>query len=163
MATQGSADSGKAYQDAMAVMIATMAQHTMQAMSQAQEAVAEVLDTCAHNLTTSPPPEAVEQLLKPSEMIDRGFGVAEQLLKAQHALARTVVGAFEEHLVRAPQTASTAARPARDPQNDVADHAYSPDLETDPNTGAAEANSGTDDTGGLGRAIKNAFRGTAEQ
>ncbi|MDP9445243.1 MAG: hypothetical protein M3P83_13170 [Actinomycetota bacterium] len=137
MTTEESPWSGKAYLDAMTAMSAAMHQQTMQAMSRAEEAVAEVFDAWAQStrrLTAAPPPGTVEQLLKPSEMIDRGFDLAEQLLKAQHSLARTLLGAVEQQLVETAGAASTKA-----------------------------ATDDTGDSGGLRQAIKNAFRGTSEE
>ncbi len=163
MTSEESPWSGKAYLDAMTATSAAMHQQTMQAMSRAEDAVAEVFDAWAQStrrLTAAPPPGTVEQLLKPSEMIDRGFDLAEQLLKAQHSLARTLLGAVEQQLVETAGAASTkAATETAGSENDVAEDAHV----EDPEGGASETDAATGDNGGLRQAIKNAFRGTSEE
>jgi hypothetical protein len=164
VATEDSSSSSKTYLDAMTAMSAAMHQHTMQAMNRAEEAVAEILDACAQNAQSihrlSPPPETVEQLMKPSEIIDRGYDLAEQLLKAQHTLARTLLGTVEQHLAETAGAASS--KPATETAssgNDAADNPHA----TDPAAEASETDTTPDDSdnsGGLGQAIKNAFRGS---
>ncbi len=152
MSQEDNPASGKPYLDAMTALSAAVHEQTMQAMSRAEETVVEVFDAWAQStlrLTAAPPPATVEQLLKPREMIDRGFDLAEQMLKAQHTLARTVLRAVEHQL---DETAGTTSS--------------TPGADTADSESASQKDAATDDTGdsgGLGQAIKNVFRGTSEE
>ena len=98
--------------DAWASMAAAMQEQTMQAMGRSQAAVIEVVQAWAsgaQRFASPPPAEVLDQLPKPSEVLDLGFEIAEQLLAAQHAFTRQLLEAAESAAAQAAAPAASAA------------------------------------------------------
>jgi hypothetical protein len=158
-----SSGSGRAYLDAVTALTEAMQQQTMQAMTRNQDAVVEVVQAwvqSAQRLTAVPSPRTLDQLPKPSEVLDRGFEIAQQLLEAQHSFARKLVEAVQQPLVdTAAQAASAGAATVT-----AASAGTGAGGGTGTAAGAAAAagtEAAADEGSGLTKTIKNAIRGSS--
>ncbi len=106
------ADTTRAMVDAWSSMAMAIQEQAVQALGQSQVALVETTQawaTAAQRLASPPPAEVLDQLPRPSELIDRGFEIAEQILAAQRAFVRQLVEAAESAAVQTAGPAASAA------------------------------------------------------
>lgn len=77
-------------------------------------------------IPSPPSPEALQAMPKPTELVDRGFEIADQLLAAQHSFAKKLMASLQRPLTEAAGKAASAAR-AGDSITQTVKNAFSKD------------------------------------
>ena len=137
---------GSEYMNVLAEMTEKMTEQTLSNLKRSQQAVIEAVSNWAQStqsiIPQPPSPEALQAMPKPTELVDRGFEIAEQLLAAQHSFAKKLMESLEGPMTEAAKKAASAAQ-------DVSD------------AGAASAQAATDGAAQTGdsisQTVKNAF------
>jgi hypothetical protein len=114
MNSSNSANTGSEYMNVLAEMTGKMTEQALTNLNRSQQAVIEAVSNWAQTAQTmipSPPtPEALQATPKPTELVDRGFEIAEQLLAAQHSFAKKLMESVQGPLTDAAGKAASAAQ-----------------------------------------------------
>ena len=94
-----------------------MGEQARSAVNRSQQAVTEALANWAvttQAMMQPPTPQALQAMPKPTELVDRGFEIAEQLLKAQHSFATKLMESMQGPLTEAATKAASATQDVSD-------------------------------------------------
>ncbi len=109
---------GSEYMNALAEMAEKMTEQALSTINRSQQAVIEAVSTWAQStqsmIPQPPSPEALQAMPKPSELVDRGFEIAEQLLAAQHSFAKKLMESVQGPMTDMATNAASAAQDATD-------------------------------------------------
>jgi hypothetical protein len=109
---------GSEYMNVLAEMTEKMSEQALSTLNRSQQAVIEAVSTWAqstHSMIPTPPStEALEAMPKPTELVDRGFEIAEQLLAAQHNFAKKLIESVQGPMTDAATKAASAAQDVTD-------------------------------------------------
>lgn len=141
---------GSEYMNVLAEMAEMMKEKMKEkargSVDRSQQAVVEAVQNWAQVtqsiMSTPPSPSTSEAMPKPTELVDRGFEIAEQLLAAQHSFAKKLMESVQGPMSEA------AAKPASAAQ-DVTDAGAA-------STGAA-AEGASDASASVTQTVKKAF------
>ena len=114
MTSSDSHSTGSEYMNALAEMTEKMTEQTLNTINRSQQAVIEAVSNWAQStqsLIPQPPTaEALQAMPKPTELVDRGFEIAEQLLAAQHSFAKRLMESMQGPLEDAATKTASAAQ-----------------------------------------------------
>ncbi len=109
---------GSEYMNALAEMTEKMTEQALSTINRSQQAVIEAVSTWAQStqsmIPQPPSAEALQAMPKPSELVDRGFEIAEQLLAAQHAFAKKLMESVQGPMTEAASKTASAAQDVND-------------------------------------------------
>ncbi len=109
---------GSEYLNVVAEMAEKMTEQALSTINRSQQAVIEAVSTWAQStqsmIPQPPSPEALQAMPKPSELVDRGFEIAEQLLAAQHAFAKKLMESVQGPMTDAAAKTASAAQDVTD-------------------------------------------------
>jgi hypothetical protein len=109
---------GSEYMNTLAEMTENMTEQTLSTINRSQQAIIEAVSTWAQStqsmIPQAPSPETLEAMPKPTELVDRGFEIAEQLLAAQHSFAKKLMEAVQGPMTDAATKAASAAQDVTD-------------------------------------------------
>jgi hypothetical protein len=109
---------GSEYMNALGEMTEKMTEQTLSTINRSQQAIIEAVSNWAQNtqkvIPQPPSPEALEAMPKPSELVDRGFEIAEQLLAAQRAFAKKLMESVQGPMTDAATKTASAAQDVTD-------------------------------------------------
>ena len=146
MTSSDAPNTGSEYLNALAEMTEKLTDQALSTINRSQQAVIEAISNWAQSTQTlmpqPPTAEALQALPQPTELVDRGFAIAEQLLQAQHSFAKKLMESVQGPMADAASKAASAAQ-------DLSD------------AGAASAQAGASGAAHAGdsitRTVKNAF------
>ena len=144
-------NTGSEYMNVLAQMTEKMTEQALDNAKRSQQAVIEAVANWAQTtqsiIPQPPSPETLQGMPKPTELVDRGFQIAEQLLAAQHSFATKLMESMQGPLAEAAQKTASAAQDVN-------------------SAGAASAQAASDGASEasetLTQTVKNAF-GTSQQ
>jgi hypothetical protein len=118
MTSSDSPNTGSEYLNALAEMTEKMTEQSMKTINRSQQAVIEAITNWAQTtqamIPQPPSPEALQAMPKPTELVDRGFEMAEQLLAAQHSFAKKLMESVQGPLTDAATKTASAAQDLSD-------------------------------------------------
>ena len=119
MTSNDSHSTGSEFLNVLADAAEKMTEQARTAMDRSQQAVSEALANWAlttQTLLTQQPPAsgAPGATPKPTELVDRGFEIAEQLLQAQHSFAKKLMESVQGPMADAAAKAASAAQDVTD-------------------------------------------------
>ncbi len=116
--TSSEHSTGSEYMNVLAEMTEKMTEQALSTINRSQQAVIEAVSTWAQStqsmIPQPPSPEALQAMPKPSELVDRGFEIAEQLLAAQHAFAKKLMESVQGPMTDAAAKTASAAQDVSD-------------------------------------------------
>jgi hypothetical protein len=102
----------------LADMTERMTEQALNTINRSQQAVIEAVSTWAQStqsmIPQPPSPETLEAMPKPTELVDRGFEIAEQLLAAQHSFAKKLMESVQGPMTDAATKTASAAQDVSD-------------------------------------------------
>ena len=114
MTSSDAPQTGSEYLNVLAEMTEKMTQQTLGTINRSQQAVIEAVANWAQATQTllpqPPSAEAMQAMPKPTELVDRGFEIAEQLLQAQHSFAKKLMESVQGPMTEAATKAASAAQ-----------------------------------------------------
>jgi hypothetical protein len=118
MTSSDSHSTGSEYMNVLAEMTEKMTEQTLSTINRSQQAVIEAVSTWAQStqsmIPQPPSPETLEAMPKPTELVDRGFEIAEQLLAAQHSFAKKLMESVQVPMAEAAAKTASAAQDVTD-------------------------------------------------
>jgi hypothetical protein len=109
---------GSEYLNVLADMTEKMTEQALSTINRSQQAVIEAVSTWAQStqsmIPTPPSAESLEAMPKPTELVDRGFEIAEQLLAAQHSFAKKLMESVQGPMTDAATKTASAAQDVSD-------------------------------------------------
>jgi hypothetical protein len=109
---------GSEYLNVLADMTERMTEQALNTINRSQQAVIEAVSTWAQStqsmIPQPPSPETLEAMPKPTELVDRGFEIAEQLLAAQHSFAKKLMESVQGPMTDAATKTASAAQDVSD-------------------------------------------------
>ena len=106
-------NTGSEYLNVLAQMTEKMTDQALNNAKRSQQAVIEAVANWAQTtqsmIPQPPSPETLQGMPKPTELVDRGFQIAEQLLAAQHSFAKKLMESMQGPLSEAAAKAASAA------------------------------------------------------
>ena len=118
MTSNEAPNTGSEYLNVLADMTEKMTEQAMSTINRSQQAVIEAVANWAQATQTMlpqpPSPEALKAMPKPTELVDRGFEIAEQLLQAQHSFAKKLMESVQGPLTEAAAQSASAAQDVSD-------------------------------------------------
>ena len=118
MTSNDSPHTGSEYLNALADMTEKMTEQALSSMNRSQQAVIEAVANWAQStqsmIPQPPTAEALQAMPKPTELVDRGFEIAEQLLHAQHSFAKQLMESMQGPMTEAATKAASAAQDVSD-------------------------------------------------
>ncbi len=116
--SSSSHSTGSEYMNVLAEMTEKMTEQTLSTINRSQQAVIEAVSNWAQSTQSAmpqpPSPEVLQAMPKPSELVDRGFEIAEQLLAAQHAFAKKLMESIAGPMTDAATKTASAAQDVTD-------------------------------------------------
>jgi hypothetical protein len=105
---------GSEYLNVLADMTEKMTEQTLSTINRSQQAVIEAVSNWAQStqsiIPQPPTPETLQAMPKPTELVDRGFEIAEQLLAAQHSFANKLMESVQGPMTDAASKTASAAQ-----------------------------------------------------
>jgi hypothetical protein len=118
MTSSDSHSTGSEYMNVLAEMTEKMTEQALSTVNRSQQAVIEAVSNWAQStqsmIPTPPSPETLEAMPKPTELVDRGFEIAEQLLAAQHSFAKKLMESVQVPMAEAAAKTASAAQDVTD-------------------------------------------------
>ena len=118
MNSSDSPQTGSEYLNALAEMTEKMTEQALSSINRSQQAVIEAVSNWAQStqsmIPQPPSAEALQAMPKPTELVDRGFEIAEQLLQAQHSFAKKLMESMQGPMTDAAAKAASAAQDVSD-------------------------------------------------
>ena len=118
MTSSDAPNTGSEYLNALAEMTEKMTDQALSTINRSQQAVIEAVANWAQATQTMlpqpPSAEALQAMPKPTELVDRGFEIAEQLLQAQHSFAKKLMESVQGPMTEAATKAASAAQDVSD-------------------------------------------------
>lgn len=118
MTSNDAPNTGSEYLNVLADMTEKMTERAMSTVNRSQQAVIEAVSNWAQATQTMlpqpPSAEALQAMPKPTELVDRGFEIAEQLLQAQHSFAKKLMESAQGPMTEAATKAASAAQDVSD-------------------------------------------------
>ena len=118
MTSSDSHNTGSEYMNVLGEMTEKVTEQTLDTINRSQQAVIEAVSNWAQSTSAMmpqpPSADALRAMPKPTELVDRGFEIAEQLLAAQHSFARKLMESVQGPLTDAANKASAAAQDVSD-------------------------------------------------
>jgi hypothetical protein len=109
---------GSEYMNVLAEMTEKMTEQTLSTINRNQQAVIEAVSNWAQTtqsmIPTPPSPETLQAMPQPTELVDRGFEIAEQLLAAQHSFAKKLMESVQGPMSDAAAKTASAAQDVSD-------------------------------------------------
>ena len=114
MTSSDAPNTGSEYLNVLADMTEKMTEQALTTINRSQQAVIEAVANWAQATQTMlpqpPSPEVLQAMPKPTELVDRGFEIAEQLLQAQHSFAKKLMESVQGPMTDAATKAASAAQ-----------------------------------------------------